>query len=104
MPQFEELMKTRPHTADELQHLTVLMEALELFIERSTTRGNMWRQFPVSDKIRELRERVVRLENLQNVVSTIGRERVAPGMRNDLIDIINYAVFAVKQIDEGAEL
>lgn len=87
---------------DEAQHLRVLLEAMELFKGRSAMRGDMWRRFPASDKIRELRERVSRIEvarNFQRDPETTRRT-----IREDAVDIINYAAFLIKQIDEGAEL
>lgn len=83
---------------DAVQHMAVLIEAHTLFLNRSMTRGDMWRSFPPSDKIRELRERVGRIETARNYGDP---EVVAKTIREDAVDLINYATFLIKQIDEG---
>lgn len=88
---------------DEAQHLEVLISAYQLFRDRSQVRGDMWRMFPAEDKIRELRERVSRIEVARNFRQS-GSEVRLKTIRSDAVDIINYATFLIKQIDEGAEL
>lgn len=55
----------------------------------------MWLEFPPSDKIRELRERVTRLEHAYANGATIDV------MVEDALDMINYAAFLVKQLERG---
>lgn len=85
---------------DHQGHLTVLDGAYLVYIEKDGQRGDMWRQFPVEDKIRELRERVTRLEAIQE------REGLLIDTKHTLlinegVDIINYAVFMIRQLQEG---
>lgn len=88
---------------DESQHLLVLLEAYNLYREKTTMRGDLWRQFPPSDKVRELRERVSRMETTQNSMYLVDRmEAGVRELRADAIDVINYAAFLIKQLDEGA--
>jgi hypothetical protein len=54
----------------------------------------MWLEFPPSDKIRELKERVMRLEHAYPRV----RSNI---LVEEALDIINYAAFFVKQIERG---
>lgn len=90
-------------TEDELQHLNVLLEAQRLFIDRSVLRGDLWRQFPPSDKVRELHERVSRMEMIQNGMYLADRmESGVRELRAEAIDVISFATFLVKQLDEGA--
>lgn len=89
---------------DEAQHLEVLINAYQLFCDRSQVRGDMWRMFPAEDKIRELRERVSRIEVARNFRQASSAEFRRGTIRSDAVDIINYATFLIKQIDEGAEL
>lgn len=101
-----------PHIDDLAQHQKVLDEAFDIFTDRSASRGDMWRHFPIRDKVRELRERVARIEMAINMIpyTPPGREpdRHLTAMRGeiraDAIDMINYAAFLIKQIDEGADL
>lgn len=97
------IREIRYMTKDEMQHLEVLEEAQALFAERSEVRGDLWRQFPISDKVRELRERVSRMESILNVKKM--RPDVARAeLRKEALDHINYAAFIIKQLDEGFDL
>jgi hypothetical protein len=85
---------------DQIPHAQVLQEANHIYQEKSLQRGDMWRQFPVGDKIRELRERVTRIEAISQ------REGLLISTKNDLLieeglDIINYTVFMIRQLREG---
>jgi len=91
----------------EEEHSAVFYEAMKIYKEKSHVRGQMWLDWPPSDKIRELRERVMRIEQ-----AYVTRERlVSSGMGpsetldqaivDDSIDVINYANFIVKQIRRG---
>lgn len=66
----------------------------------SKVRGQMWLEFPPSDKIRELVERARRLEHAY-VAYEEGDESVAAIVINDALDIINYAAFLIKQVERG---
>lgn len=85
---------------DQQGHLSVLDGAYLVYIEKDAQRGDMWRQFPVEDKIRELRERVTRLEALSDR-SEIKIETKHQLMIDEGVDIINYAVFMIRQLQEG---
>lgn len=102
MPQLTEV--TMPcFDADDAQHAEVLKEAFDLYQDKTSMRGDMWRQFPPSDKVRELRERVSRMEMIQNGMYLEGRmEAGRRELRAEAIDTINYAAFLIKQLDEGA--
>jgi len=92
------------------EHSAVLAEAMSIYKAKSTVRGQMWLDWPPSDKIRELRERVMRIE-----AAYAQREQLIPPERGpempqslldqviieDSLDIINYTVFLVKQIRRG---
>lgn len=78
------------------EHLLILLDSFYLYQERDAVRGDMWRQFPPSDKIRELRERVLRIEAAFNLNAS--NEEII----NDAQDIINYSTFLIRQLREGA--
>jgi hypothetical protein len=93
----------------EREHRRVLDEAMTIFVQRSKVRGQMWIDFPPSDKLREIRERLHRMENLYQQVRF---EDTMPGpehpydvelnvLAEDAIDLINYAAFFVKQLRRG---
>lgn len=83
----------------------MLQRANSIFREKSNVRGQMWLEFPPSDKIRELRERVTRLEHAykKREASESKGERgvLETDMVEDALDLINYAAFFVKQITRG---
>jgi hypothetical protein len=91
------------------EHARVLNRAHQIFLDKSPIRGQMWLEFPPSDKIRELRERVTRLENgYPQIISedtTLSIQEPNGFMREvlieDALDIINYAAFFIKQIERG---
>ena len=94
----------------EAEHRAVLDEALQIHIEKSQVRGQLWLTMPPSDKIRELDERVNRIQ-----VAYAAREQVIPpeqgpefpqapferAIIEDALDILNYAVFLIRQIRAG---
>lgn len=96
-----------PNFEDE--HARVFNRAHRIYLEKSVLRGQMWLEFPPSDKLRELRERVTRLENGYQQIrfedTTPGPEDPFHVIRNalieDALDLINYANFFIKQIERG---
>lgn len=92
------------------EHERVLSEANKIYLDKSHMRGQMWLDYPPSDKIRELRERIDRLERLyarrEDIIpDTMGPEIPQAGFDKHLIedslDIINYAAFLIKQVRRG---
>ena len=85
------------------EHEDVLRQANDVYKAKSHVRGQLWLTMPPSDKIRELRERVNRIEaaygRLQS--SQASRNEVDEAIIEDSIDIINYAAFLIKQIRRG---
>jgi hypothetical protein len=89
----------------EAEHSLVFYEAMKLFKDRSMVRGQMWLEWPPSDKIRELRERIMRIEQayvarerLRSTQPEVDHSNLDDALVEDAIDIINYANFLVKQI------
>jgi hypothetical protein len=81
-----------------MEHQRVLDRANLIFLEKSRVRGQMWLEFPPSDKIRELRERVTRLENAYKLEPDA---LIKETMIGDALDIINYSAFLIKQLERG---
>lgn len=94
-------------STDDKDHISVLMESFRLFREKNAVRGDLWKQFPPSDKIRELRERVLRIETAARIMNgaqgdlIVQRELAAEAIVEDALDIINFAVFLIRQVREG---
>jgi hypothetical protein len=92
----------------ENEHLAVLNRAHRIYVNKSQLRGQMWRDFPPSDKLRELRERVSRLEagyqqiRFDDPVEPPAAEVVVKeALIEDALDLINYAAFFIKQLERG---
>jgi len=85
------------------EHARVLNRAHRIFLDKSLVRGQMWMEFPPSDKIRELRERVTRLENGYQQIrfEDIPNETIKMYLIEDALDMINYAAFFIKQLERG---
>lgn len=88
-------------------HKFILQEAYAIFEEKNALRGDMWREFPPSDKLREIQERYRRIMRMYaNVLETqrdIGEDpaHVIEAIEEDTLDLINYAVFFIRQLREG---
>jgi hypothetical protein len=96
---------------DHYQHQQVLDEAQRIFEQKDSLRGDMWRKYPPSDKIREIRERADRLTSANTILARMAEENgdthangdlVEETLISDALDTINYAAFLIKQIREGA--
>jgi len=103
--------KTDDRIDFEREHNAVFQEAINRFKSASAVRGQMWLEFPPSDKIRELRERVTRIEHAYAKLDELKPESPESDMSawlpferaiiEDSIDLINYANFLVKQVRRG---
>ncbi len=82
-----------------VEHWRILQRAGNIYNDRSRVRGQMWRTMPPSDKIRELDERVKRI---QYAYPQLRSSQAVAIIIEDALDIINYATFLVRQLEEGA--
>ena len=88
----------------EREHLNVLMEAHEIFVQKSKVRGQMWLNHPPSDKIREIGERAERMANALPLLQTGNiprKEEIREIIIEDALDVINYADFLIKLLRRG---
>ena len=87
----------------EAEHIRVFERATNIFKEKSQIRGQMWLEFPPSDKIRELRERVTRIENAYAIAEEGTKDdRIwMMAIVEDALDVLNYTNFLIKQIERG---
>jgi len=92
------------------EHFRVLQRANRIYVEKSQVRGQMWLDWPPSDKIRELRERIMRIESAyferdHLIPPTPGPESPHIDLQlaivEDALDMINYAAFLIKQVERG---
>ena len=78
------------------EQLLIMLDSFYIYQERDAVRGDMWRAFPPSDKIRELKERALRIAAAYELGGA------SDVIVEDAQDIINYATFLIRQIREGA--
>jgi hypothetical protein len=91
------------------EHESVFNEATNIFRKRSEVRGQMWMEFPPSDKLREIRERLTRLEHGYQEIrfedTTPGPEdpfhQIKRVLEEDALDLLNYCNFFIKQLRRG---
>jgi len=93
----------------EREHFRVLQRAHAIFVEKSAVRGQLWLEFPPSDKIRELAERTLRLQEGYKLREHLRTNNAIDQhiadiegiLVEDALDAINYAAFLIKQIERG---
>lgn len=91
------------------EHEAVFAEATNIFKKRSMVRGQMWLDWPPSDKLREMKERLGRLEHLYQEIrfedTTPGPEdpyrEIKAVLIEDALDTLNYVNFFIKQVRRG---
>ncbi len=91
-------MATRVLTPDQCGHSIVLERAMEIYLDRDRIRGDMWRTRPPSHKIEMIREK---LDRVERGLSLVDETVVKNAVLDDATDIINFAVFLVREIEEG---
>jgi hypothetical protein len=84
-----------------VEHWRILQRAGNIYNDRSRVRGQMWRTMPPSDKIRELDERVKRIDFAYRGHFNVPAD-IKAVIVEDALDVINYATFLIRQIEEGA--
>jgi hypothetical protein len=87
------------------QHEQVLQEALNIFKQRSTVRGDLWAQFDLNDALHHCRDKLARCEAYASALQgpprdfpTPERDQFTEAMKDDLLDLINYTVFTYRHL------
>lgn len=82
----------------ESEQLEVLAEAFSKFLERNGKYKDLWRQFGYQDSVHHVRSKAGRLNQLLSEQPTSDELDLAI---DDAIDIINYAVFFIRNVREA---
>lgn len=89
-----------PITDDNAEHLGVLLEAMDLYVERSEAYGQVWKQYGALNNLVRLATKVDRLMKVwwHNVTSSKAGHPSAIHKSNldDALDAINYDIFFVR--------
>jgi hypothetical protein len=93
-------------TEDQEEQFRILLIALEIYLQRDKIRGDLWRTRPLSHKLEMIAEKHDRVMAGLDKLSQIeqGQDDLAieiiKAMVDDLLDIVNFAVFGVRLIKE----
>lgn len=81
--------KSEDITDNHVEQFAVLAEALELFMERDAHHRSLWKEYGATDTAHHCKSKAMRLN-------------VEPAEHlDDAMDLINYAVFTVRNVREG---
>jgi hypothetical protein len=90
-------------TDEHQAHLNIMIEALRIYLNKDLVRGDLWRTRPPSHKLEMIQEKHDRAERALPAIN--GDELISQDAmdeyEDDLLDIINFAVFALRQVREG---
>jgi hypothetical protein len=84
-------------TEENLAHLEILLEAAEIFKERDEQYRGLWRRFGWLDSLFHIRHKAFRL--FRKVEE--GDTGWSPKDTDNALDLINYAVFAIRNGRDG---
>lgn len=92
-------IKTDDHTA----HEHVLDRAMLIYIDRDELRGDLWRTRPIRHKLEMIREKHDRIQRGLYMlrIRDSNDEAIKGAITDDALDIINFAAFVVRLIEEG---
>jgi hypothetical protein len=79
-------------------YLEVIRDALVIHFAKERIRKGLWKEYPAKDQINQIKikaDRVFRSLEL----GILGREENA---KEELLDVINYAVFAIRKLVDDA--
>lgn len=83
-------------------HFAVLAEAQVIYVDRDFKRGDLWRTRPPSHKLEMAREKLDRAEYVYKLIPGSPKfDELHAEFEDSLLDLINFAVFAIRQVREG---
>lgn len=82
-------------------HVLVLARAERIYKDRSKVRGNLWARSDAGSQVRMIEEKVQRATYALALADRDGSlpESAKAAAVDDLLDIINFAVFAVRHLE-----
>jgi len=82
--------------------MAVIREALLIHYEREQVRQGLWKEYEAKDQVNSIKIKADRLsrsfEILAHKKDPDLREQILNSMAGELLDIINYSNFAVRQL------
>jgi hypothetical protein len=94
-----------PDTPENRQHLGTLQRALAIYNQRGRTRGELWRDFGVEDKLHHIDHKAARVRGAAKLLLDPAQPADLRGealieLVDDAVDLINYTVFLIIQAEE----
>lgn len=94
---------------DHGEHFGVLVQSHNIYLDRDKFRGDLWRSRPPSHKLEMIREKHDRAKRALNRMVALfemdpalgANELLIKEYEDSLLDIINFAVFAIREVREG---
>lgn len=86
---------------DQERYLEVVNVAYAIHLEKESIRHELWKQYPAGDQVNQCRVKVDRiLHSMKRVEAdpTGDHDPVVANVLEELADIINYAIFAYRQV------
>lgn len=88
---------------DNIKQFDVFLEALDVYIERTKTRGQLWKDFNVQEMAMHLRSKGARIQTAAGISpdSQSEADGLSEEIRDSSVDAINYAAFAERHRRAG---
>lgn len=77
---------------DELEHLEVLLDALDIYRERAELRGDLWRELGIHDSTAQVKTKAMRIVTMMSS-GLLEKPELYDEALDEPRDLINYAVF-----------
>jgi len=86
---------------DFADYAEVIDRALEIHIEKEKIRHGLWKKYEAEAQTRQIKIKADRIEHTLELVAKQGDDvALIKSTIEELLDVINYSVFAVRQLGE----
>ena len=85
-------------------YIAVIRDALLVHYDREQSRQGLWKDYEAKDQANSIKVKVDRVVRSFEILGRMGederdtREKIKTNVREELLDIINYANFAARQL------
>src|SRR4051812_25341467 len=81
----------------EVEQTAVFLRALDIYVQRSEVRGELWKEFDLRDKVHHMRNKMARIGQFIDI-SPEGTE-IPAEIIDEALDLINYTAFFIRQAE-----
>ena len=83
-------------------YLDVIERAFAIHIDRESVRGPLWKDYPAEDQMFQIMVKQDRVKRTIDLAPLTLSEKVVDETVGELLDIINYAYFAIRKLEGTA--